>query len=118
MFKGKDTYPQRDCIALFPTLCSDYTGNQCTSYIHIGQHSGADPWHVMQITRPATKQEYRALAKELRGRGYRFVIYKRNQPQWREVRRKQATESRRRVQADPSGLPWSPQARSEAMQPV
>jgi len=118
MFKCKDAYPERDCIALFPTICDDYTGVKCSSYIHIGQHSGADPWQVMQNSRPATKQEYKELAHELRDRGYRYKIYHRMQRQWYETRKEQAAKYRKQVQENPAGLPWSPEARAEALRPA
>lgn len=118
MFKVKDAYWQRDCIALFPTICDDYTGKLCSSYVHLGQHGAADPRLVMQITRPATKAEYKELAKELRGLGYRYKIYHRNQPQWDALRKEQARKSREHVQKNPAGMPWTPQAREEAMRPA
>lgn len=118
MFKGKDAYPARDCIALFPTICDDYTGDKCSSYIHIGQHCAADPDQVMRNSRPATKAEYKELARELRGLGYRYKIFHRQQRQWKQVRREQASKFRKSVQENPAGLPFSPEAREEALRPA
>ena len=45
----------------------------CTCYAHIGQHSAcALDW--LRDTRPATPSEYKPLARELRGLGYRLSI--------------------------------------------
>ena len=66
-----------DCIALFPQIAGDNQGRTCSSYMHIGQHSGANPDCVVQQTRLATPMEYKLLAKELHQRGYRLDIRKR-----------------------------------------
>jgi hypothetical protein len=122
MFNEPGAYPERDCIALFPTICDDYTGITCTSYIHIGQHSSADPDGLIRgtnpRTRPATKAEYKELALELQSRGYRYKIYKRLQRKWYSMRVEQASQHRANAQANPDGLPWTPEAREEAMRPV
>lgn len=118
MFKGKDTSPAFDCIAIFPALCDDYTGETCTSYVQVGQHSSADPSGIMQMTRPATKDEYKSLARELRGMGYRYTIYHRLQRRWRNQRVEQARTARKQVQENPAGLPWTLKAREEALRPA
>lgn len=118
MFKGKDMYPARDCIAIFPAICDDYTGDECVNYVHIGQHGSDNPNVIMQLTRPATKAEYKALARELRGRGYRYTIYHRLQRRWRNQRVEQARTARKQVQANPAGMPWTPEAREAAQQPA
>lgn len=66
-----------ECIALFPQTAADNQGWTCSSYMHVGQHGGADTDIVIQQTRPATRKEYTPLAKELRTRGYRLDIRKR-----------------------------------------
>jgi len=67
----------KDVIALFPEIASDYYGAECLSYMHVGQHSGADYEGLISITRLATPAEYKSLAKELRRIGYRLDIRKR-----------------------------------------
>jgi len=115
-----DVFVQRDCIALFPTICADYTGKLCQSYVQLGQHGAADPHLLISCgrTRPATAQEYRELARELRKIGYRYVIRKRQQHAWADLRAAQAAQARKQVQACPAGLPWSPEARAEALAPA
>lgn len=87
-------YPSRadgsggDIIALFPTVPSDVAKpHLCASYMHIGQHSAADPNVVMRTTQAAQPAEYRELAKELRGIGYRLVPYRRIQAAHHRERR-------------------------------
>lgn len=71
-----------DVIALFSSTYHDGSCNRgmCMSYMHVGQHSEADPNMMMSggATRPATPEEYRDLKKELETIGYRFTkIYQR-----------------------------------------
>lgn len=61
-----------DVIALFPHIGHDY--HHCMSYEHVGQHGGADYSGVVMRTRPASPEEYAALAAELRRIGYRLSI--------------------------------------------
>lgn len=63
-----------DIIALFPDLPFDYAGLLVTSYMHIGQHGGADYQHVMSVTRPAFPREYEPLKRELEGRPYEYRL--------------------------------------------
>jgi hypothetical protein len=50
----------------------------CLSYMHVGQHSAADPVHVIRNSRPATAEEYRALADELTEHfGYQLQVGRR-----------------------------------------
>lgn len=65
-------------IALFPRIPSDVLGMHCLSYQHVGQHSGAHYRGVVQQTTLAKPAECRALAKELRGRGYKLQIAKKS----------------------------------------
>jgi hypothetical protein len=62
-------------IALFPGI--DEGRGYCSSYEHVGQHSGADYSGVIQKTRPATPNEYQDLLKELRRIGYNLTIRRR-----------------------------------------
>lgn len=69
-----------EVIALFTESYRDGSCNRgnCMSYMHVGQHSEAGPWHVIRATRPATKEEYTDLMRELQDIGYRFTnIYQR-----------------------------------------
>ena len=58
-------------IALFPELRE--RGGMVESYMHVGQHAAADPL-IVHHTKPATPDEYRALAEELAAIGYRLDI--------------------------------------------
>ena len=58
-----------ETIALFPEIPHDRHGYLCTSYQHIGQHSGASP-DLSTVTRPATPEEIAPLAAELARVGY------------------------------------------------
>lgn len=64
-------------IALFPRLSDGVAGYTCQSYEHVGQHGGADPQTVISRTRLAKPAEYRELARELRGLGYKLRIMSR-----------------------------------------
>jgi hypothetical protein len=57
-------------IALFPGLAGTADPYTCTAYVHVGQHTSADPHHVVNSTRPATAEEYADLKRELEQRGY------------------------------------------------
>jgi hypothetical protein len=66
-----------DVFALFPTDPADTYGRYCTSYQHVGQHGGADYYHCIRNSRPATKAEAGPLLTELRRIGYRPRVLKR-----------------------------------------
>jgi len=66
-----------EVIALFPLLFSDGAGRFCESYMHVGQHHGADYDGVIAETRAATYEEYEGLARELEQIGYKLYIRKR-----------------------------------------
>ncbi len=90
-----------DCIALFPQNLADYHGYYCDSYMHVGQHGAADTGIVQNQTRLASPKEYKPLAKELRGLGYRLDIRKRCTRYDFNIRRKEAksfTQERNHVQ--------------------
>jgi len=59
-----------DIIALFPELPADVHGRYCNSYMHTGQHGGADYHSVIQHTVPVEPKQYAELAEELRLVGY------------------------------------------------
>lgn len=62
-----------DVFALFPDEMADNQGH-CVTYAHVGQHSAADYVLCLQRSRPATVEEYRKLAEELRQIGYQLQI--------------------------------------------
>lgn len=53
-----------ETIALFPYIKENNAGN-CLSYMHVGQHGGADYMGLLDITNPATENEYAPLFTEL-----------------------------------------------------
>ncbi len=73
--KWRSGFNKGEAIALFPEIVS--TPGLCSSYEHIGQHSGADYHHVIAKTTPATEECYRELKAELETIGYRLVVRKR-----------------------------------------
>lgn len=66
------------CIfALFPYVINDIEGN-IMSYEHIGQHGGANYYHCMKRSVPATEEEYKDAYDELTNYcGYNLRIVKR-----------------------------------------
>jgi hypothetical protein len=87
-------------IALFPELPSDTYGYRCESYMHVGQHSGADYELVIEGTRPVPDprhrpdQETRELMAELQGLGYVLAPRQRCTPAMRRARMDEATRIR------------------------
>ncbi len=77
-------------FAIFPTLPSDYRGNHCTAYAHIGQHSGADYGLCIRESRPAFGLETQPLILELNQRGYRLRIVQRASASMHQARKVQA----------------------------
>ena len=65
---------REDVIALFPEMDAGF--GQCESYMHVGQHSGADYRGVISITRPAKPSEYASLKRELENIGYNLDVRK------------------------------------------
>ena len=63
-------YPDGGVIALFPELPANYSGSECVSYTHVGQHGAAHVGVVMLDTMCATPDEYRDLLIELTQLGY------------------------------------------------
>ena len=64
-----------DVLALFPELdAGDYL---CDSYMHVGQHGGADYIGCVAQTTLATPDEYQPLAVELASIGYDLDIKQR-----------------------------------------
>ena len=63
-----------EIIALFPRLRADVAGKFCLSYLHQGQHGGADYQGIVDNTTRANPSEYYDLAEELKGIGYILKI--------------------------------------------
>lgn len=83
-------YPDGEIIALFPEIPADNQGLRCSSYMHVGQHGGADCSMVSRSTRPASSAEYAPLKKELERIGYNLEVRERITPAMNEVRRREA----------------------------
>lgn len=66
-----------DVIALMPELPATVYGDDCSSYMQVGQHGAASYDLVMRKTRPATKKEYNKLKCELENMGYAFRVVRR-----------------------------------------
>lgn len=79
-----------EVIALFPQIAGDIFGESCLSYMHIGQHSAADPIIVVKQTRLAVPKEYKPLLKELKQLGYNVQITKKCTYRDQQIRRKNA----------------------------
>jgi len=63
-------FKEGDIIALFPYEIDNYHGD-CMSYMHVGQHSGANYFGCIKGTKPAKKEEYQNLYNELLSIGYK-----------------------------------------------
>ncbi len=68
-------FKKGDILALFPGIESGR--GFVESYQHIGQHGGADYRHCIDVTKPATPEEYSDLQQELESIGYNLLIRKR-----------------------------------------
>lgn len=70
-------------IALFPEE-SDLRSGETMSYMHIGQHGGADYHGVIRQSKPATESQYRPLLHELKSIGYdNLEVRKKSKLIWR-----------------------------------
>ena len=70
-------WSEGDIIALMVDYAACRMGYECVSYMHFGQHGGADPRNVVQATRPASESEYAPLLAELTRIGYRPRVLRR-----------------------------------------
>ncbi len=69
-------------IALFPEESDKRTG-ETMSYMHIGQHGGADYHGVIRKTKPATESQYQPLLNELKSIGYdKLEVRQKSQIKW------------------------------------
>jgi hypothetical protein len=75
-----------DLYALFPGDAGTHEPHTCSCYQHVGQHSSADLAGCINASRPATRAEYRGLARELRQRGYKLRIVQRQTSRHRRER--------------------------------
>lgn len=64
-----------EIIALFPEI--DEGNYKCSSYMHVGQHGGADYIKVVADTHPARPEEYQDLKQELESMGYNLQVMRR-----------------------------------------
>ncbi len=64
-------------IALFPYDLWSYYGSDVISYMHTGQHGGADYKLCLKNSIPARPDEYQDLLKELETLGYNLKIMQR-----------------------------------------
>lgn len=83
-----------DIIALFPELPADYHGRFVDSYMHVGQHGGADYYGVIQATKPVSLEDAADLIQELQRIGYRLKRIKRASYKHHEARRAMARNYR------------------------
>ncbi len=79
-----------EVLALFPEVPADVNGGLCSSYMHIGQHGGADYHLCIHKTKPATPAEYAPLLKELKALGYCLIVAKHATQRDHNNRRNQA----------------------------
>ena len=74
----KSGFDKGEVIALFPDElwmgADHWNTNYVASYMHVGQHAGADYMGVIQETKPATAREYAPLLRELQEIGYDDLI--------------------------------------------
>lgn len=69
---------RKEILAMFPHEVCDSKGH-VTSYMHIGQHGGADYSGCIRSSRKAIESEYADLKKEMEGLGYNLkVVNKQN----------------------------------------
>lgn len=68
-------YRSGEILALFPY--EDWASTTCSSYMHVGQHGGANYVHCIYTTKPATPDEYADLKSELESIGYNLQVIKR-----------------------------------------
>lgn len=65
-----------EIIALFPYIIADTKGS-VMSYMHVGQHGGADYDAIMKASQPATPTQMLPLYQELESVGYNLEVVRR-----------------------------------------
>lgn len=78
--------PAGEVLAVFPELPATLALAHCTGYARLGQHCEVHLDYVRLQTIPATRSQYRSLARELRRRGYRLAIRQRLTPPMHRAR--------------------------------
>lgn len=63
-------YKDGQIIALFPEISWNTYTHTVNSYMHLGQHGGADYAKIIPITQPACENEYQELLIELETIGH------------------------------------------------
>jgi len=81
-----------DIIAMFPELPADIHGRYCDSFMHVGQHGGADYHSVIQHTAPVGPKQYAELAEELWRIGYNLRPMKHASRRHHDKRRETAQQ--------------------------
>ena len=84
-----------EVIALFPELPADLGGDYCDSYMHVGQHGGADFHGVVQQTTPCSPEASADLAAELATIGYHLRPIGRASRVHHDNRRRTASDLRK-----------------------
>ena len=96
----RDRTGNKGVFAIFPDYAGTMDATTCTVFEHVGQHSSGDVHGMMRQSTPAWRSydtvysvaaDVRALARELRGRGYRLRVIHRI-PRNSERLRRQAWE--------------------------
>ena len=63
-----------EVIALFPEIPASCHDGACQSFMHIGQHCGADYHLIINNSNPATPEEYSNLKQELESLPYEYDL--------------------------------------------
>lgn len=98
-----------DVIALLIQEPGTRDPNTCLSYMSVGQHGSADPWMVIQETRPAEPHEYADLYDELVRIGYNLKVREKQHwnDQWIREQKIRALEVAIRCDPNPWDGKWS-----------
>lgn len=62
------------CFAIFPFEPVNRSGTLVSVYARVGGHSSGDLRGMIDTSRPATPEEYRAIERELTGYPYRYKL--------------------------------------------
>ena len=63
-----------EIIALFPY--EKWSDGMCSSYMHVGQHGGADLSHCLRASKAVKEEDYKDLLAELESIGYNLLLIK------------------------------------------
>lgn len=67
-------YWENDVIAIFPEDADSPNPRYCESYQHVGGHGSCDPNAIVEVSRPATPEEYASLKRELESDPYFYEL--------------------------------------------